>query len=40
MCRSFEFGKRKKVFPEKLDFRDLENLAKNCFTEKKSLGTS
>jgi hypothetical protein len=41
MCRSLEFGKRGKTLLQKnLIFRDLENFAKNCFSEKKSLGTS
>jgi hypothetical protein len=40
MCRSLDFCKREKKFTEKLNFRDLENLAKTRFSEKKSLGTS
>jgi hypothetical protein len=41
MWRSLEFGTREKFFLQKnLIFRDLENLAKNCFSGKKSLGTS
>ncbi len=41
MCRSLEFDKReKKILQKNLIFRDLENLAKNRFSEKKSLGTS
>jgi hypothetical protein len=36
MCRSLEFGKRDK----NLQKTDLENFAKNRFSEKKSLGTS
>jgi hypothetical protein len=41
MWRSLKFGKRENFFLQKnLIFRDLENFAKNRFSEKKSLGTS
>jgi hypothetical protein len=41
ICRSLKFGKREKIcYRKNLIFRDLQNFAKNCFSEKKSLGTS
>jgi hypothetical protein len=40
MCRSLYFGKRKKNLQKNRFFKDLENLAKKRFSEKKSLGTS
>ncbi len=36
--KSRGWQKGKQIFIEKLNFRDLENLAKNCFSEKKTFG--
>jgi hypothetical protein len=40
MCRSLEFGKREKIFSEKLIFKGLGIFCKKRFSEKISLGTS
>ena len=38
--KSRVWQKGKKILQKNLIFKDLENFAKNCFSEKKSLGAS